>query len=863
MSATPRYATTNIAASAPQKPDCVGRIEACVLKEAPKSGIKWEDNSTERGTPLVRQHAIKVLLILFAGSLYGCPGDGFFSVPLPDPPLPMDGLVLDVTETKDAPDTTTLPDTSQDLGTDEGKDTGTDTSIDVQDPYCGDGECNGDETWLGCPKDCEAQEEVFECFEKECEEDYEACKDEDGCFSAALCVTECANPADCIDACLANVPDITAYFVLQLISCGQEDCLPDVGPICGDDSCQEPENYTNCPQDCEPPPPPTECVFEYCESELENCVSSNSCEDKMGCFIDCGSTPDCAGTCAETGGDAAAEVFLALVACAFDNDCLPGELEDCGDGFCGDDEDPYLCPEDCAPPWDGTCEDRCGDFNESEPCQCDFACMEYDDCCEDYMEFCGTTPVGSCEGRCGDYDADAPCQCNEACEQFGDCCSDYEDQCLDEPVDFFACVEENCGETWEECLGQEECIGGFFCMVGCDEDEACEEECLEEAGGEGQATLYALIGCAVLNGCVEEEGAVCGNDECEEGENPFNCPSDCDGPGGGAECGNDECEPGENGFNCPEDCDGPGGGPECGDGVCQGPEVFYCPEDCEEETECGNGECEPGENGFNCPADCDGPGGGPQCGDGVCQGPEIFSCEEDCGELAVCGNDECEPGENGFNCPEDCTGGGGGPECGDGICQGPENFFCPEDCEPESGCEEEDWVGDGWCDPGNNSASCDWDGGDCCETTCVSEEYPCGVEGYDCEDPEACENNPANCAEAVCGDGICQGGEITSCPEDCFQEPACGNNVCEDGEELLCPEDCSSDTEALLDCLGENCTEALADCMNDPACTAVVDCVFSCSGPAQSCVDNCVESSPGFSFPLIVLGGCAEQQGCL
>ena len=51
-----------------------------------------------------------------------------------------------------------------------------------------------------------------------------------------------------------------------------------------------------------------------------------------------------------------------------------------------------------------------------------------------------------------------------------------------------------------------------------------------------------------------------------------------------------------------------------------------------------------------------------------------------------------------------------------------------------------DDVGDGYCDPSNNVDPCN-DGGDCCESTCVSsEDWACGEKGYgengyDCVDP--------------------------------------------------------------------------------------------------------------------------------
>ena len=46
------------------------------------------------------------------------------------------------------------------------------------------------------------------------------------------------------------------------------------------------------------------------------------------------------------------------------------------------------------------------------------------------------------------------------------------------------------------------------------------------------------------------------------------------------------------------------------------------------------------------------------------------------------------------------------------------------------------FVGDGYCDSKNNVDPC-YDGGDCCESTCVTGDYDCGAVGYDCEDPSA------------------------------------------------------------------------------------------------------------------------------
>jgi hypothetical protein len=47
-------------------------------------------------------------------------------------------------------------------------------------------------------------------------------------------------------------------------------------------------------------------------------------------------------------------------------------------------------------------------------------------------------------------------------------------------------------------------------------------------------------------------------------------------------------------------------------------------------------------------------------------------------------------------------------------------------------------IGDGFCDgnPEYNNALCDWDGGDCCSHTCVSNPNPCGSNGFFCLEPE-------------------------------------------------------------------------------------------------------------------------------
>lgn len=45
-------------------------------------------------------------------------------------------------------------------------------------------------------------------------------------------------------------------------------------------------------------------------------------------------------------------------------------------------------------------------------------------------------------------------------------------------------------------------------------------------------------------------------------------------------------------------------------------------------------------------------------------------------------------------------------------------------------------IGDALCDPENNNADCEFDGGDCCRYTCKDGGYfSCGDSGYHCQDP--------------------------------------------------------------------------------------------------------------------------------
>ena len=102
------------------------------------------------------------------------------------------------------------------------------------------------------------------------------------------------------------------------------------------------------------------------------------------------------------------------------------------------------------------------------------------------------------------------------------------------------------------------------------------------------------------------------------------------------------------------------------------------------------------------------------------------------------------------------------------VCGFGENI---DGCNVENCCGEvdfciEDFVGDGDCDPGNNNAECgNFDGGDCCECTCMDTQFSCGGRGFNCQDPNI---------DSICGIGELPMGPCdTPCVENCNLDWIC------------------------------------------------------------------------------------------
>ena len=96
--------------------------------------------------------------------------------------------------------------------------------------------------------------------------------------------------------------------------------------------------------------------------------------------------------------------------------------------------------------------------------------------------------------------------------------------------------------------------------------------------------------------------------------------------------------------------------------------------------------------------------------------------------------------------------------CGDGYCNGQESLAtCINDC----GCSFDDneyidrsRIGDGYCDQDLN-VDCCWDGGDCCQETCVPKLAACGsgASGFDtCHSPTL---ECKACLRSCNGHGVC------------------------------------------------------------------------------------------------------------
>ncbi|XP_019202518.1 proteoglycan 4b isoform X1 [Oreochromis niloticus] len=76
-----------------------------------------------------------------------------------------------------------------------------------------------------------------------------------------------------------------------------------------------------------------------------------------------------------------------------------------------------------------SCRGRCGgEYYRGYRCQCDYNCLSYGECCNDFESQC--TTKNSCKGRCGEsFKRGRLCSCDSDCIKYNQCCSDYKNHC--------------------------------------------------------------------------------------------------------------------------------------------------------------------------------------------------------------------------------------------------------------------------------------------------------------------------------------------------------------------------------------------------------------------------------------------------
>ncbi|KAM4548850.1 proteoglycan 4b isoform 2-T2 [Odontesthes bonariensis] len=76
-----------------------------------------------------------------------------------------------------------------------------------------------------------------------------------------------------------------------------------------------------------------------------------------------------------------------------------------------------------------SCKGECGaEYYRGYMCQCDYTCLSYGECCQDYESQC--TTKNSCMGRCGEsFKRGRRCSCDSDCVKYNQCCPDFKTHC--------------------------------------------------------------------------------------------------------------------------------------------------------------------------------------------------------------------------------------------------------------------------------------------------------------------------------------------------------------------------------------------------------------------------------------------------
>lgn len=497
--------------------------------------------------------------------------------------------------------------------------------------------------------------------------------------------------------------------------CGYPLELPEAPEIpvdlCGNNVCDPGETLYNCLQDC------IRCGDTVCspgETPM-NCAVDCPCEDEA----DCSTSYYCKGLVASCTGpyNHSCSGLTPRSNCDWDpaeGGCwwqveTPGRCtqKSCGNGVCGNDEDFYNCPEDCA---------------------C-ISCIMDDECGSGVCQ--GT--VGVCEGWGGGNSNHNYCQDfldnPQGCEDEGCRYTNISEGCCDSSGTVVRCGDGTCspGETLASCPKDCAVCPDGLCSPG-ETLASCPQDCVACPDGI----------CSPGEVCYADCNS-CGDGFCQTNfENQTTCSTDCGSPAPPVNpppvnpppvnpppvnpppvnpppinpppvippvnnCGNGICDPGETLQSCPIDCS------VCNDGVCSGAETTY-----------------------NCPSDC------LECGDSICiSSLAVMDCSSEDDKDPACYYRQKFAWENKVNCFVDCQ------TCGNGSCEADEDSFnCSKDCACLSCVDNRDCASNKWCYGSQGLCEASWGNDDWnyCQDLSDSEE--------------SCE--AAGCAYTSLGQGCCR-----------------------------------------------------------------------------------------------------------
>jgi hypothetical protein len=454
-----------------------------------------------------------------------------------------------------------------------------------------------------------------------------------------------------------------------------------------------------------------------------------------------------------------------------------------------------------------------------DPAVRDCVCAQDSYCCEvKWDKYCvsevDSYGCGSCAGgpTCGDGNCDADEDCSTCkadcgpCGGSGSCCQEQATPgCDDAQIQECVCAQDSycCSTKWDKWCVQEvedygcgSCEAGPVCGDGnCDPGEdckGCEDDCGPCGGATGSCCeAHDTPGCKdpAVQKCVCAIDAYCCDVKWDsicvgevEGEGCGSCAA-------GETCGDGACGAGETCDNCPDDCGACPGQGDC----CEAKQTPGCDEAavqncvCAQDSYCCDVKWDSICAGEVTSLGCGSCEAGPKCGNGKCEAAEsCTTCEQDCGPCD-------QPGDC---CHVQQTKGCNDPTIQACVCA--QDSFCCNYSWDQICVNEVEELGCGSCSGGGcGDGACGVDE-DC--TTCPEDCGPCG--GASCceaHDTPSCDD--AAVAECVCAgdayccntmwDGICVG-EVTSmgCGS-CDGGPFCGNGKCEAGEGCqTCPKDC-------------------------------------------------------------------------